>query len=158
MHDALYRHLVHIGDCHRHLLIITVTCTLRSAINTWRYQWRAAAPQRLFRPPQSWWERELAAKTEDRLNATHEELIAAWCAFSQICNQVKRIYLYHSSDQPYLTGFMAALSLPHPLFVITAMIFRSRHRGFTTYMFIRLNHWPSLAQEIHLCWYTVSQW
>ncbi len=39
MHDALYRHLVHIGDCHCHLLIITVTCTLRSAINTCRYQW-----------------------------------------------------------------------------------------------------------------------
>lgn len=32
--DALYRHLVHIEDCHCHLLIITVTCTLRSAINT----------------------------------------------------------------------------------------------------------------------------
>lgn len=57
-HDALYRHLVHIGDCHCHLLIITVTCTLRSAINTWRYQWRAAAPQCLFRPPQSWQQRE----------------------------------------------------------------------------------------------------
>lgn len=54
----LYRHLVHIGDCHCHLLIITVTCTLRGAINTWRYQWRAMAPQRLFRLRQSWWERE----------------------------------------------------------------------------------------------------
>lgn len=32
--DALYRHLVHIEDCHCHLLLITVTCTLRSAINT----------------------------------------------------------------------------------------------------------------------------
>lgn len=32
--DSLYRHLVHIEDCHCHLLIITVTCTLRSAINT----------------------------------------------------------------------------------------------------------------------------
>ncbi len=78
MHDALYHHLVHIGDCHCHLLIITVTCTLRSAINTWRYQWRAAAPQRLFRPPQSWWERESWQQRERResLNATHKGFIA----------------------------------------------------------------------------------
>lgn len=60
IHDALYHHLVHIEDCHCHLLIITVTCTLRSAINTFHSQ--ATAPQHLFRPLQSWWERQLAAK------------------------------------------------------------------------------------------------
>lgn len=85
-HDALYHHLVHIGDCHCHLLIITVTCTLRSAINTWRYQWRAAAPQRLFRPPQSWWERELAAKRAERESQCNTQGIhcSMMCLFTNL--------------------------------------------------------------------------
>lgn len=78
-HDALYRHLACIGDCHCHLLIITVTCTLRSAINTWRYQRRAAAPQRLFRPPESWWERER------RERETHKGFVAGMmCLFTNL--------------------------------------------------------------------------
>lgn len=67
IHDALYRHLVHIEDCHCHLLIITVTCTLHSVINTWRNQWRAMASQCLFRSLRSWWEKKSAAETENRL-------------------------------------------------------------------------------------------
>lgn len=33
-HDASYCHLLCVEDCHRHLLIITVTCTLRGGIKT----------------------------------------------------------------------------------------------------------------------------
>lgn len=93
--DTLYRHLVHIEDCHCHLLIITVTCTLHSAINT--YHWRAMAPQHLFRPLQSWWERELAAKRDESQIQCNTQGIncSMMCLLTNLqWHRVKRIYLY----------------------------------------------------------------
>lgn len=90
IHDALYRHMVHIEDCHCHLLIITVTCTLHSAINT--YHWRAMAAQHLFRRLQSWWERELSREIQCN---TEGIICSMMCLFTYLqWHRVKRIYLY----------------------------------------------------------------
>lgn len=104
---------------------------------------------------ESWQETE---RTKS-LKARHEGLITIWSALSQISNNTRwGECTYIWSTWMISNKFHSHTNIATPTVCYCCHAFHVTTEGFPTHMFMRLNHWPFHTQEIHLCWYTVSQW